>query len=409
MFDKALRIEGGPDWHYVHVYTDSSLVAYLLVAALLLTILLASTICYHVTRLIVLIIVRRLARQPQRKWLRAAESHKVFDRLAPLVPALILYASAPLLTGLTFPLVAALGHPLAVLAACYMVYTLLRAALALLDSVGERYSHFPSASTRPIKSFLQTATIALYVVALIAGISILLERSPAYFLTGLSAMTALLIIIFRDSLLGFVASIQLTAYDMVRVGDWIEVPGFVADGTVIDIALNTIKVRNFDNSVVMLPSSVLLTNSIKNWRGMTESGARRVKHAIHFDVESVRFPDDALLAQLCNHVDRPLAEGAPGDTGRLTNLGLYRLYLRGYFRDHRAVRQDMPIVVRQVQSTQPIVALEIFIYVDETRWEPYENLQSDMLDHAYGQIPQFGLRCWQEQTPSRQKGLLRDI
>jgi miniconductance mechanosensitive channel len=400
MFAKALRIEGGPDWHHFQVYTDSPLIAFLVVAALLLTILLASAICYYVTRLIVLRIVGRLARQPQRKLLRAAESHKVFDRLAPLVPALILYASAPLLTGLTFPLVAALGHPLALLAACYMVYTLLRAALALLDSIGERYSHFPAASERPIKSFLQTATIVLYVVALIAGISVLLERSPAYFLTGLSAMTALLIIIFRDSLLGFVASIQLTAYDMVRVGDWIEVPGFVADGTVIDIALNTIKVQNFDNSIVMLPSYVLLTNSMKNWRGITESGARRVKHAIHFDAETVRFPDDALLVQLCNDVDRPLAEVAPGDPRHRTNLGLYRLYLNAYFRDHQAVRQDMPIVIRQVQSTQPVVALEIFLYVDETRWEPYENLQSDMLDHAYGQIPLFGLRCWQEQRPS---------
>jgi miniconductance mechanosensitive channel len=400
MFDKALRIEGGPDWHHFQVYTDSTLVAFLLVAALLLAILLASTICYYLTRRVVQMIVGRLARQPQRKWLRAAESHKVFDRLAPLVPALILYASAPLLTGLTFPLIAALGHPLAMLAACYMVYTLLRAALALLDSVGERYSHFPSASERPIKSFLQTATIALYVVALIAGISVLLERSPAYFLTGLSAMTALLIIIFRDSLLGFVASIQLTVYDMVRVGDWIEVPGFVADGTVIDIALNTIKVQNFDNSIVMLPSYVLLANSMKNWRGMTESGARRVKHAIHFDADTVRFPDDALLVQLSSEVDSPLANVAPGDTPRRTNLGLYRLYLNAYFREHQAVRQDMPIVIRQVQSTQPVVALEIFLYVDETRWEPYENLQSDMLDHAYGLIPLFGLRCWQEQRPS---------
>ncbi|WP_322046338.1 mechanosensitive ion channel family protein [Paraburkholderia sp. J67] len=400
MFDKALRIEGGPDWHHFQVYTDSTLVAILLVVALLLAILLASAICYYVARAIMLTIVGRLARQPQRKWLRAAESHKVFHRLAPLVPAMILYAAAPLLSGLTFPLIAALGHPLSVLAACYMVYTLLRAALAFLNSVGERYSHFPTASERPIKSFLQTATIALYVIALIAGISVLLERSPAYFLTGLSAMTALLIIIFRDSLLGFVASIQLTVYDMVRVGDWIEVPGYVADGTVIDIALNTIKVRNFDNSIVMLPSYVLLTNSVKNWRGMTESGGRRVKHAIHFDADTVRFPDAALLVHLGNDAGRPLAGAVPGDTQRRTNLGLYRLYLNAYFRNHPAVRRDMPIVVRQVQSGEPVVALEIFLYIDETRWEPYENLQSDMLDHAYGLLPLFGLRCWQERGAS---------
>lgn len=403
MFDKALRFEGGPDWHHFHVYTDSTWVAVLLVAALLLAILLASAICYYVTRAIMLMIVGRLARQERRKWLRAAERHRVFHRLAPLVPALFVYAAAPLLSGLTFPLIAALGHPLAVLAACYMVYTLLRATLALLDSVGERYSHFPSASERPIKSFLQIATIVLYVIALISVISVLLERSPAYFLTGLSAMTALLIIVFRDSLLGFVASIQLTVYDMVRVGDWIEVPGFVADGTVIDIALNTIKVRNFDNSIVMLPTYVLLTNSVKNWRGMTEAGSRRVKHAIHFDADTVRFPDEALLVRLGNEIERPLAQFAPDTAHKRTNLGLYRLYLTAHFRDHPAVRRDMPLVIRQLQSTQPVIALEIFLYVDETRWEPYESLQSDMLDHAYGLAPLFGLRCWQEpRAASRQ-------
>jgi miniconductance mechanosensitive channel len=399
MFDKMLRIEGGPDWHHFHVYTDSEFVAVLLVIALLLAILLASAVCYYLTRSIMLLIVGRLARQERHKWLRAAERHKVFHRLAPLVPAAIVYAAGPLLSGVTFPMIAALGHPLSVLAACYMVYTLLRAALAFLDSVSERYSHFPSSSERPIKSFLQIATIVLYVIALIAVISVLLERSPAYFLTGLSAMTALLIIIFRDSLLGFVASIQLAAYDMLRVGDWIEVPGYVADGTVIDIALNTIKVQNFDNSIVMLPSYVLLTNGVKNWRGMTESGGRRVKHSIHFDADTVRFPDEALLARLHSDIDPPLAAFAP-DYARRTNLGLYRLYLTAHFRDHPAVRRDMPVVIRQVQSSQPVVALEIFLYVDETNWEPYENLQSDMLDHAYGLVPLFGLRCWQQQCQS---------
>ncbi|MGV2287855.1 mechanosensitive ion channel domain-containing protein [Trinickia sp. YCB016] len=396
MFDKALRIESGPDWHHFHVYTDSAFVAVLLVAILLFAILLASAICYYVTRSIMLVIVGRLARQERHKWLRAAERHQVFHRLAPLAPAAIIYSAAPLLSGLDFPLMATLGHPIAILAACYMVYTLLRAALAFLESVGERYSHFPSASERPIKSFLQIATIVLYVIALIAVISVLLERSPAYFLTGLSAMTALLIIIFRDSLLGFVASIQLAAYDMLRVGDWIEVPGFIADGTVIDIALNTIKVRNFDNSIVMLPSYVLLTHSVKNWRGMTESGSRRLKHAIHFDADTVRFPDEAMLARLHSDIDGPLAALALDDTQRRTNLGLYRLFLSAHLRDHPAVRQDMPVVIRQLQSSQPVVALEIFLYIDETRWEHYEKLQSDMLDHAYGLVPLFGLRCWQE-------------
>lgn len=393
MFGNTLRIEG-TDWQHIYVYTDSLPVAILLIAALLLGILLVSAACYYLTRVLLLLIVGRLARKEGRRWLIAAERHRVFHRLAPLVPAGIVYASAPLLSSLTFPMIAALGHPLAILAGCYMVYTLMRAALALRDSIEERYSYFPSASERPIKSFLQIATIVLYLVALIAVISLLMERSPVYLLTGLSAITALLIFVFRDSLLGFVASIQIAAYDMLRVGDWIEVPGFIADGTVIDIALNTIKVRNFDNTIVMLPSQILLTNSVKNWRGMTESGGRRLRHAIHFDVDTVRFPDDALLARLREVIERPLVE-AGGE--RPTNLGLYRAYLSEYFRAHPAVRRDMPFVIRHVQSAAPIVALEIYLYVDEIRWEAYERLQSDMLDHAYGVVPLFGLRCWQRE------------
>jgi miniconductance mechanosensitive channel len=401
MFDRILRFEGGSDWHEFHIYTDSLFVAIVLVVLLLLAIMLASTICYYVTRKIMLLVVARLARQDKHKWLRAAERHKVFDRLAPLVPAAIVYASAPLLSGLTMPFVAMLGHPVAIVAACYMVVTLVRAALALRDSIEERYSHVPQASERPIKSFLQISTIAVYLIALIAVVSLLIERSPVYLLTGLSAITALLIIVFRDSLLGFVASIQLTAYDMLRVGDWIEVPGFIADGEVIDIALNTIKVRNFDNTIVMVPTHVLLTNSVKNWRGMSESGARRLKHAIHFDADSIRFADDALLARLGEDVRRPLALLDSDDTRQRTNLGLYRLYLSAYFRAHDAVRQDRSIVIRQVQSAEPIVALEIYLYINEVAWERYERLQSDLLDHAYGVVSVFGLQCWQSECGSQ--------
>jgi miniconductance mechanosensitive channel len=395
MFDKILRIEGGPNWYEFHVHTDSMAVAIALIVLLLLLIVLASALCYYVTRVIMLMIVGRLARREQHKWLQAAERHRVFHRLAPLVPAAIIYGAAPLLSGITFPVVAMLGRPLAILAACFMVYTLVRAALALRDSIEERYSHVPFSSERPIKSFLQIATIFVYLVALIAFVSLLMERSPVYLLTGLSAITALLIIIFRDSLLGFVASIQLTVYDMLRIGDWIEVPGYSADGEVIDIALNTIKVRNFDHAIVMLPSHVLLSNSVKNWRGMTESGARRLKHTVHFDADSIRYPDEALFAQLRANAHRPLALLSDKDVQGVTNLGLYRRYLGAWFRQHPHVRHDLHIIIRQIQSDEPVVALEIYLYIDVVEWAGYERIQSDMLDHAYGVVHPFGLRCWQ--------------
>jgi len=391
------RFETGPSGEQqFFVHTDSMLVAIVLVGILLLGIVLASVVCYYLTRTVLLWAVGRLARGEHRKWLRAAEQRKVFHRLAPIVPALIIYLSAPLLSGVTFPVISALGTPVRVLAACFIVIAALRAAFAFLVSIEDRYSHFPHASERPIKSFLQVATIVLYLVAFIAIVSLLLGRSPTYFLTGVSAMTALLIIVFRDSLLGFVASIQLAAYDMLRIGDWIEVPGYVADGEVTDIALNTIKVRNFDNTIVTLPSYVLLTNGVKNWRGMAESGARRVKHSIPFDADCVRFCDDALFAGLQECRSLKAQIGPMADAGALTNLGLLRRYMLGYFRQHPSIRQDLPLVVRHVQSSSQGLPLEVFLYINDTRWESYEQTQSDLFDHVYGVLPLFGLRVWQK-------------
>lgn len=398
MFADMFRIVEGPDGaHRIFVHTDSLLVAIGLVAALLLCIVLASVVCYVVTRFVFRWAVRTLARGEHRKWIRAAERHKVFDRLALIVPALIVYWSAPLLAGITFPMIALLGKPVRVIAACCMVIAALRAGFAFLASIEDRYGHFPHASERPIKSFLQVATIVLYLVAFIAIVSLVLDRSPTYFLTGVSAMTALLIIVFRDSLLGFVASIQLAAYDMLRIGDWIEVPGYVADGVVTDISLNTIKVRNFDNTIVTLPSYVLLTNGVRNWRGMVESGARRVRHAIPFDADSVRFCDEATLCALRIRPELAVPLGVATGTERLTNLGMLRRYLLGYLRQHPAVRRDLPLVVRLLPANaHGGIPLDIFLYLDETAWEPYEQLQSDLLDHVYGVLPLFGLRVWQK-------------
>lgn len=397
MFKDMFRIVTGPDGKQeFFVHTDSLPVAILLVAVLFLAILLASGLCYYVTRVTMIWALGRFARGENRKWLRAAEKRKVFHRLAPIVPALILYLSAPVLTGISFPIIASMGRPVETFAACVIVAALLRAGFAFLASIQDRYSHFPHASQRPIKSFLQVATIAFYLVAFIAFVSLLLHRSPTYFLTGVSAMTALLIIVFRDSLLGFVASIQLAAYDMLRLGDWIEVPGFVADGVVIDIALNTITVRNFDNTIVTLPSYVMTTNGVKNWRGMTESGARRVKHAIPVDADSVRFCDAQLLEDLMASGDLRLPVSASGAGERLTNLGMLRAYMLDYFRQHPAIRQDLPLVVRHVQSLSQGLPLEVFFYLNETRWEPFEQIQSDVFDHVYGVLPLFGLRVWQK-------------
>jgi miniconductance mechanosensitive channel len=397
MFDGMFQFFTAPDGsRHFYVHTESPVVAVILVAVLFVLIFLASALCYFITRFVLVRIASRLARGERRSWLREAVRHKVFDRLAPLVPAYIIYLSAPLVQGVSFPVISALGVPLEVLAACFMVLTATWAARAFLTSIEDHYSHYPFAREKPIKSFLEVAAIVLYLIALIAIISLLLQRSPMYFLTGVSAMTALLIIVFRDSLLGFVASIQLAVYDMVRIGDWIEVPGFTADGVVIDISLNTIKVQNFDNSIVMLPSYGLIANGVRNWRGMFASGGRRVKHAVNMDFDTIRFCDAELIARLKASEDMQVNIDTLLGNTRLTNLGLFRRYLIEYFRHHPAVRNDMPLVVRQLQSEQYGLPLEVFLFVDATRWDAYEALQTDMFDHVYGVLPLFGLRVFQK-------------
>ena len=400
MFDNALRIEGGPDWHHFHVYTDSEFVAILLVVALLLAILLASAICYYVTRSIMLLIVGRLARQERHKWLRAAERHKVFHRLAPLVPAAIVYAAGPLLSGITFPLIAALGHPLSVLAACYMVYTVLRAALAFLDSVSERYSHFPSASERPIKSFLQIATIVLYVIALIAVISVLLRAFARLLPHGPQ----------RDD---GAAHHHLPRFAARLRGEHPARRLRHAAGGRLDRGARLRRRRHGDRHRAEHDQGAELRQFDRHAAELRLADERREELAWHDGVgrqarqafDSFRRRHGPLsrrgAARPAAQRYRPAARGIRARRRtRRTNLGLYRLYLTAHFRDHPAIRRDMPVVIRQVQSSQPVVALEIFLYVDETSWEPYENLQSDMLDHAYGLVPLFGLRCWQQQCSS---------
>jgi miniconductance mechanosensitive channel len=335
-------------------------------------------------------VVRVATRHTAWRWDDALYEYGTFRWLARMLPAIVVYYGIALLMPVTEDSIGALVRNVAV---CWMIVCVIAAMGRALLAFESLYSATP-AGKRSIKGVVQLLQLALWIVALVLVVTKLTHQSIGLLLSGIGAMSAVLLLVFKDTILGFVAGIQLSTNDMLRVGDWIEVPGYVADGIVIDIALNTIKVRNFDNTVVMLPSQLLLTNSVKNWRGMVASGARRLRHAIHFDVDTIRYPDDALLAQLHAAIEQPLVT-VEGE--RRTNLGLYRHYLSGYLRAHPAVRRDMPLVIRHVQSTTAVVALEICVFIDEIRWERYEALLSDMLDHAYGVVPFFGLRCWQRE------------
>ena len=286
-----------------------------------------------------------------------------------------------------------------------------------LNYVNELYARRPEAKNRPIKGYVQVVKIAVYCGAAILAIATLMDRSPLLLLSGLGAMAAVLLLVFKDTILSLVASVQIASNDMLRVGDWIEMPSMNADGDVIDIALHTVKVQNFDKTITTIPTHKLITDSYRNWRGMTEAGGRRIKRAIHIDQSAIRFMSDeeadglrrfhilgpylaAKEAELGEWNAKNAGETHSGDSPvnarRLTNMGTFRAYVVAYLQKHPHVRADMTIMVRQLPPAPEGLPLEIYCFTDTTAWGEYEAIQSDIFDHLIAILPEFGLHLYQQ-------------
>ncbi len=334
----------------------------------------------------------------------------VISHLANIVPALVLAGGAAMIPGIRETLVVIIRNVCS-------AFIVLSAALALgkiLDLVDIAYRRRPDAASKPIKGYLQLFKIFIGVVAAILMIAVLVNRSPLILLSGLGAMAAVLMLIFQDTILSVVASVQIGSNDMVRIGDWIEMPSLNADGDVIEIALHTVKVRNWDKTITTIPIRKLITDSFKNWRGMQEIGGRRIKRALYLDQRSVRFLDDAEIRRLEEFVllDDYLqkkreelsawnaeleAKGArPINERRVTNLGTFRAYVEHYLRNNPHIRQDMIVLVRQLQPGATGIPLEIYCFTNDTRWIVYEGIQSDIFDHLLAILPTFDLRVFQQ-------------
>jgi miniconductance mechanosensitive channel len=245
-------------------------------------------------------------------------------------------------------------------------------------------------------------------------ITILSDRSPVVFLSGLGALTAVLMLVFRDTILSLVASVQIMSNDMIRIGDWVEMPQANADGDVIDIALHTVKIQNWDKTISAIPTHRFISESFKNWRGMSESGGRRIKRALYLDLNSVHFLGDAEIEHLSRHEflraymrekRQALAavnERTPSDPDviperrRLTNVGTFRAYVKHYLRNHPRVHQDLTLLVRQLAPGPKGLPLEIYCFTNDTAWASYEGIQADIFDHLIAILPEFGLRAYQE-------------
>ncbi len=367
----------------------------------------ASVLADIVTRQILLTTIGRLVRGTAFLWDDVLQEHRVFARLAHLAPAAVVFYGVHLLPNVPPALAAIIGRG----ATAAMVLVTLLVVGAFLSAAGAIVQTLPRMEHRPVKGYVQIAKLVLYIVGGIVVIATLLDRSPLIFLSGIGAMTAVLLLIFRDTILSFVASLQLASYDLVRVGDWIEVPQFGADGDVIDIALHTIKVQNWDKTITTIPTHKLIEGSFKNWRGMSESGGRRIKRAMHIDMSTIRFLDDDAITRFAAFdllreyiagkraelVQSRRSEGAdvPANARRLTNIGTFRAYAANYLRRHPKVHRGMTLMVRQLPPTPEGLPLEVYAFSNDTDWTRYEGIQADIFDHLLAIAPEFGLRVFQ--------------
>ena len=300
-----------------------------------------------------------------------------------------------------------------------MVVVLVRSVDAALAAISSIYGELPQAKERPIKGFLQVANVVSHLAGLILVVSVLMGRSPVIFLSGLGALTAVLLLVFRDTLLSLVAGIQITTNNLLRVGDWIEMSQFEADGEVVDIALNSVKVRNWDNTFTVIPTHKFLEHSFRNWRGMEESGGRRIKRSFHVDQSTIRFLTGEEIERFSRwellraymeekRADIEAGGGAESPRGevgerRLTNLGTLRAYIVRYLKCHPGLHRRMTLLVRHLAPAAEGIPVEIYVFTADTRWVQHEDIQADIFDHVLSMVPQFGLRVYQRSSDAGQR------
>jgi len=361
-------------------------------AGVAVALLLLMVIAYWLGRGVIGRVLAFAVRRTESKRDDALLGHRLFARLAHLGPALVLFACAPLLPPV--------DRVLERVAIVYFVAVGTLAVLSFLDAAVDIYGTYSVSKQRPIKGLVEVVKILLVLFVGVLALAEILDRSPWLLLSGLGAMTAVLLLVFKDSLLGLVAGVQLTVNDMVAIGDWIEMPKYGADGEVADITLHTVKVRNWDMTITTVPSYALVSDSFKNWRGMTRAGARRIKRAVYLDLTSVRFctPEmfdrfavEPLVAERMAELKRAAVAG----NRPITNAGVFRAYVEAFLRADPRVNATMLLLVRELDPGPNGLPLEIYCFSADPSWAAYEAVQADLVDHVVAKAPEFDLRVFQ--------------
>ena len=363
---------------------------------------------------ILLRVVYSLASKTKTRYDDLLVEHKVFNWLAQMIPPLLLYnLSVPVLRF--YPESIGIVQSVALL---YLTVIIVFVFLSLLDALLEYYNQREFSEKLPLKSFVQVIKTVVISVGAVIIISKLIGQSPVVFFSGLGAFTAVIILVFKDSILGFVAGIQLTTNNLVRVGDWVEMPKYGVDGDVIDISLVTVSVQNWDKTISTIPAYALISEGFKNWRGMSESGGRRIKRSLSIDMNSVRFCDEEMLEKfgrvqlLTDYLHAKNLEiskyneqhgidrASPVNRRRLTNLGTFRAYLVAYLRNHPKINPDMTFLIRHLQPQDKGIPVEIYVFSNDQVWANYESIQADIMDHILAILPFFDLKVFQAPSGS---------
>lgn len=382
---------------------------------------LLAMIVHWITTQITIKIIHRLVENTKTDWDDYLLKRKVFQSLSHVTSAMVFYYAV------NFSEIPAVTSFLSIFTNIYFVITFVKVVSGILKASNDIYLTTPYSASRSIKGYIQLLMIMVYFIAVIFIIALVFNKSPLVLLTGLGAIAAVLLLVFKDTILGFVASIQLSANRMLKPGDWIEMPKHNANGTVIDISLNTVKVQNFDKTISTIPTYSLVADSFQNWSGMEESDGRRIKRSINIDMKSVKFCDEKMLEKfkqfmlIGNYVAEKQSEirefnkklGIVDDMypngRRLSNLGIFRKYLEAYLNNNENINKDMTFLVRHLQPSETGLPIEIYVFSKNKAWVEYESIQADIFDHILAIIPEFELRIFQAPTGNDIKDLTDKI
>ena len=406
---KEIMLEVLTNW-MISFGLDMSTTIILARGILLLLVVVFSFISYWLAKHFILKGLKTIISRTETQWDDMILKEKVFSRLAHIAPAVVIYlfASMPF-ADYDWIISLVLG-----IALIYMIVMGILALNALLNAALAIYSTYEISNRIPIRGFIQVLKIIIYFLSGIFIISILVNKTPMYLFSSLGALTAILMFIFKDAILGFIAGIQLSANRMVANGDWIEMPKYGANGNIIEIALTTVKVQNFDMTITTIPTYALITDSFKNWRGMSDSGGRRIMRSVNIDLNTIKFCSDEMLDRfskiqhISNYVSekkievqennklKKIDESSLVNGVRMTNIGTFRTYVSAYLANHPEINKDMTLLVRQLAPTEHGLPIEVYVFSKEKAWENYESIQANIFDHILAVVPEFDLRVFQD-------------